>query len=148
MLVGWMGREVQELANVLYKTVNTEHYGLHLLPLGRVRAGNQGSLIDNLNQVAIMPVPFLMDGSVPVVVVAEGTGAAITGTSSMESGEAMVALDCVRNSSRRRRSDRCDADTTEVFVRGGSVVVDLCRLHDVVEKFGGLNRVLSAVVPR
>jgi len=37
-----MGCETQELANLLHKATNTENYDIHLLPLGRVRAGGQG----------------------------------------------------------------------------------------------------------
>jgi len=143
-----MGCEAQELANLLYKTIDTENYGLHLLPLRRVRAGNQGSLVSNLGQVAVMPVSFLVDRSIPVMVVAEWTGTTAASAGSVESCETMVALNRIRHSSRCRRSDRCGANTAEVFICGRSVVIDLCRLHDVLVKHGGLSWTLPTVVPR
>ena len=95
-----------------------------------------------------MPISVLVDRSVPVVMVAKWAGTAAASAGSMESGEAMVALDRIRYSSRRRRSDGCDTNTAEVFVRRRGVVIDLRCLHDVLVKPGRLGWTLSTVVPR
>ena len=140
--------EAQELANLLHESIDPEYYDLHLLPLGGIGTGDQGSLVSNLDKVTVMPVSILVDGSIPMVVVAEWAGAATAGTRSMEPRKAVIALDRVRYGSRRGRSDGRGADTAEVFIRGRSVVIDLRPLHDIIVKLGSLSWSLSAVVPR
>ena len=48
-LVGGMGREAQELTDLLDEAIDTKYYGLYLLPLRGVCAGDQGSLVGDLN---------------------------------------------------------------------------------------------------
>ncbi|RDB20099.1 hypothetical protein Hypma_012858 [Hypsizygus marmoreus] len=79
-----------------------------------------------------MPTAFLVDGSVPMMMIAERARTAIFGTFAMKSRIAMVTLDSIRNSTRRRRSYGSVANTGEIFVSWRKVVFRIGTIDDII----------------
>lgn len=117
-LVAGLRNEVYKLADDSGKAIHAMHNDLKLLPILGVVLRDLRSMQQHSREVAEMPTAFFAYCSVPMLMVAEGTGAAIGSTDAVESGVAMIALDGIRRLARRRRSYGARADASEVLISG------------------------------
>ena len=66
----------------------------------------------------------------------------------MEPGKTVVALDGVGNLSRRGWSDRLKAYTREEFILGGSIILRLGKLYNIMENFATMRTFMIRAIPR
>lgn len=95
---------------------------LELLPIFTVKLGDVGGLDKDGREIAEVPVSLLVDTSIPVLMVAEGTRAAVRRADTMESRVTMIALYCVRDGSRCWGTNGSSTDTGEVFIIGREII--------------------------
>lgn len=83
-----------------------------------------------------MPAAFFMDGTVPVVMIAEWTGAAILCTFSVESCIAVIALNSIRYAARRRRSNGGVANARKIFIGWWEIIFRVGAFQHVLKDTG------------
>ena len=116
VLVGWLVEEREELANDTTEVINTMNNNLRLFPLLRIVFGDARHMHHDCGQVAEVLALFLMDGAVPVMVITEGAQTTVGSTNTVELGQAVVALDSIRNLAHSRWAHRHSADASEELI--------------------------------
>jgi hypothetical protein len=99
-------------------------------------------------EVTKMPTPVLVDGTIPVMVIAKRTGSTIGGTNSVEAGEAMIALNSVRYRASWWRPYCDGADAGEIFIGRREIVIRSGGVDDILEYLLTMGPLVVSAVPR
>src|SRR5262245_16663438 len=95
-----------------------------------------------------MPRSFLMNGTIPVVMIAERTRSTVRCASAMESGKTAVTQHSVQDLTVGRRADRNIAYACHEFVIGRQVVIFAGTPPHVIKNLSTMQRLMFLTVPR
>jgi hypothetical protein len=139
--------EHTKLTDVSCQPIDTMHDYLELLPMLRVILRDIRSSVENLGKKVEMPGTFLVDRAIPVVVVTERARSTTLGALSVESREAMVALNSVGKDARRRRSHCNSAYACVILIIGRIVLFRTCCLEHITDELLSFRFFVLGTVP-
>lgn len=146
-LVSELRSEAQKATDGDAESVDARDDVLELLPRRGVELGDVRRSHKHGRQEAEMPVALLVNGAVPVVMVAERTRAAVGSAGTVEARITVVALDSVGHLARRRRAHLAVANARNELVSRRLVILRIRAVANVPEDSLGVNGLVLGAVP-
>lgn len=94
-----------------------------------------------------MPAPLLVDGPIPMMVVAERAGPSVLRALAVEPSETVIALDGIRDDAWGRRTNGVATNAGVVFITRRSIVVRSSTLQDILNELLAVGSIVLGTEP-